>query len=507
MMAVGQILREVGETTKARAIAEEAYRNTRVTTEKYQAAQFRALMYIDTDDEIKWLSNSDPSNAHIQASLNAAKGTRAESKYQYNEAKQYYHKAVALYMKQPETAPVLNNTALVYLSLYRVTKDREVLQKGLDMFDRAIALNPSQGITIYNAVSYMITAGLSDVIGDKIDLKLLAGTGSFDYLPYLYGDHLSKKKYIKLVSEHESIKKGMSYTERVMLLMPKEPTSYGYAYQTYRFTNDLDKLSSVAEKIMTVEFDLETNIQEKMKYYNKEDDKKYFSRLNRSIDHNSTLLKRIDQKKDPVTYSVVLDKYVDNKMTLARMGQKVDIDNVVSLAQKAYRVSPSVKTRSTLTKALFLRASERFAKNNQAYRGMLNRSQRALTHQELITIALDSNILDSGRVINNRDFKRAIDLAMSSNEKFPKSSDIQDWALFRHIDSSYAAKLKKRLLNDKRRRYDNIFVEKFNAADVSSVYSLAWSSEVDGKTDKAKQWISQAAQKGLPMPLSAQNIN
>ena len=185
------------------------------------------------------------------------------------------------------------------------------------------------------------------------------------------------------------------------------------------------------------------------------------------------------------------------------MGQKIDSDKLVNSAQQAFRLAPSVNTRNTLIKALLLRTSERFSQSNQAYRNMVDRSLRGLSHMELLVIALDKQIIEAASANSDRDFKQALALTKESNEKFPQSPDVEDWMLFRHTDPAYAEIMEKRLAGDKKRLYDNIFIEKFNTTSVSSLYNLAWTHELDGKPEAAKQLLAQGASMGLPMPLPA----
>ena len=504
MMAVATSLREVGETSKARDIAEEAYTKTRVTAEKYGAAQLRALMPIDTDDKIKWLSKADKTNAHIQATLFSAKGEKAEEKFQYKKAAKFYRDAVAAFLKQPETSSTLNNTALVYLSLYRVTRDKQALNKGLDLFDRAVALSPSSGITLWNAASYMISIGFADAVQDKIDLKLLSTIGSDAYLSFCYTDEKGKAKYVNQISKNQSINRGMAYMERVMLLMPKQSEGYEAAYRVYRLTKDYDGLNQVVDKLKSVDLDLAAAKEKTDRYYSGKDDKKYLDRTNQSIQHSSRLLKKVNANTDPVTYAVVLSQTIDGYMSLSRMGKNINGEKLQSMANKLYRTSPSSSTRSTLIEVLLFNASKQFAKGNNTYKSMVKRSGRALSDKELITIALDNNVLTASAVLKNKYFKKAQEWIIVSDKKFPSSPSVSDWALLRHTDVAYAKALKKRLMASKNRAIDDAFVEKLNTASVSAAYSLAWSSEVEGNTEKAQQYLAKAEQDGHLVALPKQ---
>jgi len=499
LMAVASSLREVGETTKARDLAEAAYKTTGVAAEKYVAARLRSLVSIDVDDQIKWLGRSDQADPYVQATLYSSKGERAETKYQYKKAEQFYRKSIAGFLKQPETSSTLNNTALVYLSLYRITQDKKALKSGFDMFDKAVALNPGDGITLWNAASYMISTGLADVVQDKINLKLLSTSGSVSYLSYCYSDEKEKAVYIKQVAQHPSIIRGMEYMQRVMLLMPKQSYGYESTYNVLRFMKDYEALTQVVDKLKNVELDLKTAADESERYYSGKDDKKYYDRINKSVKNSVSLLKKINAGKDPVTYAVVMTRYIDSYLSLARMGKRIDSSKLLNYATKLYSTSPSSSTRGTLLEVLFLKASTQLAKENKAYQAMLKRSGRALNHKTLITIALDNKILTADSVLKNKHFKQAQALMMVADKKFPNTPSVGDWALLRHTAAAYAENQKKELLVSKSRKLDDAFVAKLNTASLSTVYLLAWSSQVEGDTQKAKKLLVQAQQDGLKL--------
>src|SRR5262249_25588499 len=152
---------------------------------KQQVARFRALVFIDIDDEILWLSRSSPDDPNTQASLASARGNKAAQDGNDDQAVDHFKRSIDLYGKMPESTSSLNNASLAYFSLYRITLDRGDFTRASDKLDRAIALQPSNSILLTNGAASVIEGAVRDVIGDAVDLRALK-RGGWDVFPYLY---------------------------------------------------------------------------------------------------------------------------------------------------------------------------------------------------------------------------------------------------------------------------------------------------------------------------------
>src|SRR5262245_34439730 len=103
VLVVAKMLREVGATTEARALTEQAYAREQDVKEKQSAALIRSLMPLDLDDNITWLKRANTDNLEVKASLSHALGGRAERDGREKEAVRHYRDALATYAKMPES--------------------------------------------------------------------------------------------------------------------------------------------------------------------------------------------------------------------------------------------------------------------------------------------------------------------------------------------------------------------------------------------------------------------
>src|SRR5262249_49525612 len=151
------------------ALYEEAFKTEEDKKKKNEIALSRAVMAGELDEKITWLERADSNSTEVKANLTKSRADKAIQEGKPAEAEQHLRQAIDLYEKMPESGAILNNFALVYLSLYSVTGDRQLLNKAEMKFDKAVSLEPRNSILLQNAVHTLLDAAVRDVIGAAID--------------------------------------------------------------------------------------------------------------------------------------------------------------------------------------------------------------------------------------------------------------------------------------------------------------------------------------------------
>ena len=82
-----------------------------------------AITNTDQDDRLDWLSKCDPDDRFHQAELAGGRGEKALAENRDEEAGALLRQAIGHYQAIPESPTILNNSALIHLSLYRLTGD------------------------------------------------------------------------------------------------------------------------------------------------------------------------------------------------------------------------------------------------------------------------------------------------------------------------------------------------------------------------------------------------
>jgi len=155
-----------------------------------------------------------------------ALGNKAIRDGKEEEAATHLRQAIDLYARQTESAGPLNNGALAYFSLFRVTGEREALDKGIAMMEKAVLLEPKDSILLGNTAHSVLEGAVRDIIGPAIDFKALKMTGSLELLSHLYKDQAGRDRYVQQVRRHAGIAKALAYYDRVLVLAPKNAHAY-----------------------------------------------------------------------------------------------------------------------------------------------------------------------------------------------------------------------------------------------------------------------------------------
>ncbi|MHC4180410.1 MAG: tetratricopeptide repeat protein, partial [Planctomycetota bacterium] len=226
LIGVSRLLRQVGAKSEARLLVEEAYNNEQDQAKRYQAALDRAAMFVDVDDAITWLRRANPADFVVQAELGTALGNRAIRDGQEQEAVLHLREAIGLYNRMTETPGALNNCAGAHVSLYRITGDRQELRQAVTMYEKAVAFAPDDSLPLSNLAGWTLEEALSEIIGDRIDLKALKTAAGLDLLAYLYEDQSGKNAHVERVRSSDDVAKTLAYLDRLFLLAPKRADAY-----------------------------------------------------------------------------------------------------------------------------------------------------------------------------------------------------------------------------------------------------------------------------------------
>ena len=125
-IAVSRILREVGAVAEARKLLEEGFEKDGAIVARDNVARIRSLIWTDVDDRIAWLQKIQNPVGFDKAELSFALGDKALSENREAEAEQKLREALAHYGALPEDYSVLNNSAFIYFSLYKITGTRRI---------------------------------------------------------------------------------------------------------------------------------------------------------------------------------------------------------------------------------------------------------------------------------------------------------------------------------------------------------------------------------------------
>ena len=500
LTAVGSVLREVGDNVAARDMIEEAYESATSEEEKYAAAQMRALMAEEPEDEIEWLKLADPTNLSVQASLSTSLGRQAAEAGDDATAERHYGEAIETFAKLPETAASLNNSALAYLALYRVNGKRETLDKVVRRIDKAIALSPSDSILLSNASSLLMQVAMEDIIGDAIDFRSLKLPARISFLGYLYNDQQQHDEFVSRVCEHEAMQKAVSYMDKLLVLAPKQLANYQMKSSIHSYTADEEALAQLVERFEAAKPDVSESLQSAQEYYLKTNDEELLADSRdqaRLLEKARTAAEEIGGTTLAVTLSII----AAHDVIRVSLGEEVDMDEIVRKSEEAQRIAPSLSTERGLISTLLFRADSNLAEANSEYRDLRDKSQRTLNASDRIALTLAPENSLREVVLQDPDVDRALSLLSDSCERISKPPSAWDWAVLRSADADRADEIAELLTKDRAGNLERKLDTLLSPASASAALRKVWQHQTNGEVDSAQAEVQRLASFNVGLPL------
>ncbi|HEY9027258.1 MAG TPA: hypothetical protein VIP05_23400 [Burkholderiaceae bacterium] len=500
VVRVASVLRSVGSVEEARTLAEQAYGKASDNNLRWAAASMRSLMSIDAEDELAWLERSDKSDGQTRASIHSSRGRIAERKGQRAVARHEYQLAADEYAKLPESASQLNNAALVHLALYSLEGDPKERDTGIGMLDQALALMPTDSVLLFNNESAVSTAAAAALLSDKIDLPLLHRAADYSLVDFLYDDEPSRLRVRQAIGSDAAMKKGLAYSEKAILLAPRNPRTYGFPGTIAVMLDDVPAMKSIAERATAAKVD-KSDGKEAMRMLL---DPVQFDRQQEEARARAreavALMQQPAVQRSPATWAVAAQGWVESQLALSRLGQPFDADGIVRVSRKARAGSPSVATLSILLESLEARAAQRLAKADPAFADVLAKNGRLVEAATLMSVQMDEDPAFRKLMLADPDIVETLALLRARDARFPSRTTPLAWVLFRYADPTFADALSVRLKQDA--TYPAYFqmsaaVESPQPEAVIKRYQYALAT---GDRAQAQRLLDEARQDGVVLP-------
>lgn len=489
MTSVGRVLRQVGEQEKAVALFEQAYKTEQDQLVKYEIAEALASMAAQREDKIVWLKRCSPDNKSAQASLKNNLGVEAAEAGQDGKAIALYDEALALYDQLPENSSTLNNSALVLLQRFNTSNDIADRDMALDRLVKAVELEPSGTILLQNTAHTLLNAVMYDVVSPHLDMQALELGGNMGHLGYISENLDDWNATVQKLKSMPRFKKVLSMYERVVLLAPKSPNAYETLTSLYNYIEDEAALKSLLERAASADPDISEGIKNTRLYRAGHYDKIAATSSTTAEKNFRKILARTDL--DPATRSAASAMLAGNLLSRHPRGQAFDADEVLALAESAWKLKPSSSARATLQQILCYRILDRLAKQNAKAKETWQSLNRAHSHRQVLAIVIDQDPQARAAVKQDPDMQRYLALRADQRERFPKGVSLSTWALTRHLDPATAEIEAKRVLKEPYERISRELTTHLAPYQAENVWTTAWAYEIEGKPDQARQVIER----------------
>ncbi len=498
LVQLAHVMRDLGASRDARELLEEAYAKAEEDEEKQVAARFRAITPTDLEDRITWLKRSDQREPSTQAELASALGDQAAQRGDEAAAARHYRNSIALYRKLPETVGSLNNGSLVLDLLYSVTGDHATLDEGLQWLEKAAALQPGDPVVQSNLATRLLERGLAELAGDHVDLRRQRLSLNFAALNALVTDAAAMGEMHQRVRDNATIRRARDVLETVMVLAPKSERVYGLALSLYGYTNDVDALRGLAERIAAADLEPTEAIRWTLQGY-QESEPDAAERWERDVEHYGKLVAEFRDAGRQADFALAARALNRLRMQPAVDDTPIDADAIVDLAEQADANRSTYTTKMALVEALAFRGNRTLGANDSEWAAQCRECQRLFDARTLAAIALNRSGPLGTAARENPDLQRAAELTAGRIAEFPDTSGPIDWAFLRHLQPEAAEQAAEQITTEKARLVQRISRQLMPVSATNALHEF-WQQTVLGNEAAGRQAIQSVRDAGVPIP-------
>ena len=493
-------MREVGERTQARQLAEEAYKSFKDRKGKDEAAHLRAILWTDLDDQILWLDRCKSASPDVQASRASARARKALRDNNKDVAAKELTKAMKTYLAMPKNSTTLNNAALAGQELYGVTGNPADFKKSCELLEEAHKLDPKDSILLSNLCDQLEQAVAVDVLADTLDWKRLDLTPKMSLLDVLYSDAAGRKMWCKKCAAHPSTKRVQQYREKLTVLAPKSSANFALLAGAYGFHENLQALQSLHERALKQKFDNQDILQslrDVLKGKNDAQSRKNIVRQREKYEKIITDTKAPHDRE----WAVAVMMWAEVQLKAMDLRLPVDLPQVIKRLEKADKIHSCARSKRQLAVALLERAAANVGSNNKSLATLLRANRRLYSSSDLIGMAMEKDPTLCEAFKQDADYKHALDICKTRGLALPDSRAEWEWALFRVCDPDESNRVVHAVCDDKCACLLSDFFLHLYPVSPGVVTDQYWRLKMAGKSDQANQTMAALKQHGLPVPV------
>ena len=494
LMQVAGIYRDLGDSTKARELLEEAYAKTDDDAEKHQAASLRALTQKDLDDRIAWLRLCDDSDRRIKINLETSLAEKAAQEGKDEEAIAALRRVVQFYEEMPEDVATLNNGGLVLLQLHGLTHEPEHFDRGLAMLEKALKLAQSDGIVATNAARFAYQAAVRSFFQSQgIDLQALELPAHLGFTVFLYLDDNERLTVQEALRNDRGLQRARRMLEKAIILAPKTAATYQLLASALDELDDADALARLEQTILQAVPDA-PDAGEESNGEEEDEDEKTKTQLVKQAEKLRANLQKIND--DPTTAAmgvVVLQQF---EISLHEYGVACDADALVERSRQTLKNAPSRGSFGGLINSLLFRAAQRLTKDSAEFKAFSERHKDDFSTLYLLTLAAEKNAKIKSTVVADADVKEAVSLIEEYANPSPTFAGVAYWALLNQCKPEAARATARQLLARKDLLPSYGVQRLLSPKQAQTIAGEYWLLKLHGRDDDAKSLVEAAVKRG-----------
>ncbi|WP_035608265.1 hypothetical protein [Haloferula sp. BvORR071] len=498
LLGLARIFRDLGESNDARSLLDEAYPKATNDELKSMIAEMRAFFCRNNDEEIEWLSKAPVKTPVIISRLAKARGEKAEIAGDLKAAAGFYREALKGYEASGRDSASLNNSALLYRSLYRLEGKPEDFETSARLLSEAVELEPANSILSSNAGESLLVAAVLRVVGDRVDPKLLQFDSSLDALRFLYAAEAEKAQVVADLKADPNFRKSLVHYWNSILLAPKNRSHYSWGAELFDYLDDTESLEKLRSKAAEQEFDFSTDREEFAKHLKKEHDTELRTRIKGGCERADKLLASL---QDPRARGMAQSVIADARLSPFSIGEATDAAKWLADLRKAAKETPSSRLQSSLESALEVAALEKLAAMDPACAAIIEADRRLLSPGEIIRLLVRAKGQLGDKIRKEPLVVEAREAAATGQKTFPGSFSFHDWVIVDGLHPEQDAVFHQLAAkNDTHSLATRLQRELQRDDEPTIILEDYWQKLFDGDSAGAAQMLPKLEQIGIKLP-------
>jgi hypothetical protein len=499
LATVAGVLREVGRSAEARTLAEEAYESARDDGERDAAASLRYVLGIDQADRMAWLERCTSDDPFTRANRAFELGLHALNSGDRAEARSKLGEAVDGFCALTGSSAAFNNAATAQRNLSVLLGTSESLEKSLELFERALALEPANSIGLWNTAEAYASKCAFDLVAGEIDLARLGLQPGLGQLEFLYDDEAGHEQHRARLASDASLQRAAGCMARYATLAPQDLNACAWRLEHLERSRDLDALARFEQECNALDIERADGNEQLRGYYAGEE---------WALVERRTAVARLEARlaelepAQGTTYAVAAVQLAGALQGLAPAlpPAETDVNRLVALAESAFAAAPARATRQALIAALAQRAVATLAARFPDLAELAARTRRSTSHHSMLVFALNAAGPPRAELALDEDVVRLLELERDALRRLPSRARPSQWALFRTLDPELASTLAKSILNDEAARLARRIDTRIHPMHTGPALERCWELVLAGEDAAARELLAEFERRGVPMP-------
>ncbi len=250
-LEVCRAYRELGLSSRAKEVAEKVWESQQAPYHQV-AAEILGIMAREPDEAETWLKRADQSSPSVRINLREVQAQRFAREGKLRQADRAMAEVAAYYAKNANSsAAAANNAAVAYQARFNYTGDKKHLLAASQSFDKALRLEPDNGLLINNtAEAYQVLARV-EILDTWLDISDLApDADKLNTLVRVLARGPQREALIGAIGKSAALRRSLTLAEQYMVLAPQDVAGYELASDWYNLQANEDKLSALRDAVV-----------------------------------------------------------------------------------------------------------------------------------------------------------------------------------------------------------------------------------------------------------------